>query len=156
MVAWVILILCRSTPILITVRRAACQHCRLLAPRHSYGSNAYISEFNLNGSAANMNTLPPLYQAQIMQQYATFIAASGMFAAMGFYWSSGGTGSSQDFTMGLMPQGNMSPMWNTFFTSNPTIFTKGRSVSAGRDVSAVRGSSVTRPASMIRPGFNPT
>lgn len=93
-----------------------------------FGSNCYISEFNLNSSNTSLEQIPDSIAATLMQEFWSAIIATGITMAQVFMWH-------QDITtnygyLQLRPNGTLHPQWFNFFTSDPMDYTPRTNVAS--------------------------
>lgn len=119
---------------------------------NAFGSQIYISEFNLNGSASNLSKLSQSYASTMMATYLNFIQNSNVSIAMAYLWQAGSIAAgTPSLAVGLNYNNSMNPMWFTFFESNPIEYSIGARATETR--TSVNRTSVSR-STVTRPLFN--
>lgn len=88
-----------------------------------YGTNWYVSEFNLDASNANLQALSQAASVTNMQTMFNSITASGTSTALVYKWNQGVDVTLNNFAGGLLSGGAMNSTWPTFFTSQPMYYT---------------------------------
>lgn len=105
-----------------------------------FGSNWFLSEFNIDSNNANLQAFPASLSVYYMSQMISLIEAANVSKFLGFKWSQGTDGVFNNQALGLLANGGMNPMWFKLFASQPRFYTP-------RHASATRSSSVSRRTS---------
>jgi len=119
----------------------------------AFGEQCYISEFNLDSTSSNLSGLNPVTTVSTMQSFLqTYIFGNNVSRFIAYEWCEELNNRPTDYGFAqLKPNGDMNPMWFTFFESNPTEYDKGHRPVGAR--SSVSRNSVNRTTPK-RPLFN--
>lgn len=131
----------------------------LQAVINQFGSTVCnVNEFGLDSGSAAIFGLSPVPSVSYMSQfYQQYIIGGGFTRSMLYMWdetlSATAIGPNTDygFTQKRPPNNSMNPMWFTFFTNNPTEYSRGNRILTAR--TAVARTTVSR-ATVTRPLFN--
>lgn len=110
---------------------------------NAFGEACYISEFNLDGSSANLAAEPTPLEATQMTTFFETITNAGLSKALLYEFTPYLSRVVSDYPFSsVYPSGAVNPMWFDFFDSQPMFYT-ARQANAARSPTA-------RPPNIIR------
>lgn len=118
----------------------------------AFGSQCYISEFNLDSTSNNVTALKPTVAVSTMSSFLnTYIIGNNVQRYL--IYSYVGLNNTDNQFAQLYTNGSMNPMWFVFFNSNPTEYAAGTRANINR-TSVTRTTVASRTSYPARPLFN--